>query len=181
MVQTCVLEMRYRLFSTLSLHCDFSSYLTVWLLNLTSNDLSCFNRMKIIQSKIKDTQTNFLKLCSQSLFFLFFSLIVLFIFIIPRLIDHRYTISVWMFPAENSASLWIVITDILLPLYIQMAGILAVLPKISSFTPFQWLCILQLFSNKCPWMEHIQMPHQSKSLVIINYCNIISLSLQSIV
>lgn len=42
-----------------------------------------------------------------------------------------------MFPAENSASLWILITDILLPLYIQMAGILAVLPKISSFTPFQ--------------------------------------------
>lgn len=72
MVQTCVLEMRCRLFSTLSLHCDFSSYLNVWLLNLTSNDLSCFNRMKIIQSKIKDTQTNFLKLCSQSLFFLFF-------------------------------------------------------------------------------------------------------------
>jgi len=108
--------------------------LTVWLLNLTSNDLSCFDQMKIIQKKKKNSSQFFKTLF---MVFPFFFLMVLFISIISRLIDHRFTISVWMFPTKNSVLLQILITDILLLGYIKMVSILAVLPKFSSSTLFQ--------------------------------------------
>lgn len=95
-------------FSKSMLICDLLSYLTVWLLNLTSNYLSCFNQVKIMQRRKNYIQVNFLKLCSLCLpsSLVFFFLTVLFIFIISRLIDHRFTISVGMFPTENSFSLF---------------------------------------------------------------------------